>query len=82
MKHHKHGLRIGDEIQLQYSARNLYQDFPVTYSYIDCKDLRGLITYRVIKVGKCVNLITINSPISNQNISISTAFIRPEFLLK
>ena len=82
MKHHRHGLRVGDEVQLVYAARTLYEDLPVTYSDINCKDLRGLITYKIIKVGKCGNLITLVSPITKENKSISVYYVRPEFLLK
>jgi hypothetical protein len=79
---HKHGLRIGDEIQLKNSIRYLYENLPVTYSDIDCKDLKGLITYKVVHVAKCGNYVTVISPITNEKQSISTSFVRQEFLLK
>lgn len=80
--YHRHGLRVGDEVQLKYSTRSLYEELPVTYSDIDCKDLRGLITYKVKKVGKGGNSITLVSPITKENKSISVGFIREEFLRK
>lgn len=81
MKHHHHGLRVNDAIYLNESVRYLYPDFPPRYSDIDPKDLRGLIPYKINKVGKCGNSVTIVSPINGTSMGLSTHFVRKESML-